>query len=317
VTNKKEIVMIQITSHEQCLPDQIWRELPGGHKAWRTEYIGFSPVQPDRAQGWLLESSPQRVLRAHYHEVDQFQVIVDGEGMMGKHHVAPGVVHFSRAHTPYGPIVWSDKGMQLLTIRPRPDFLGGPQFMPESRDKLRNIPRKAFQVSQQARFPDTRADVHVEAMAGIHDDAGLSAHAFTLKPGAQTRAPSPSLGGGQWILVMKGSLFHEGRTYPAFSIAEVTPDESAFHLQAGPDGLNAIVLNFSRQSAQGVNSQKDAIRAIATRTWLCELCGFIYDEAIGIPEDGIAPGTRWEDVPETWGCPDCSAMKADFKMVEI
>ena len=42
------------------------------------------------------------------------------------------------------------------------------------------------------------------------------------------------------------------------------------------------------------------------------LCAFIYDEAAGMPDEGIAPGTRWADVPETWTCPDCSASKADF-----
>jgi len=40
------------------------------------------------------------------------------------------------------------------------------------------------------------------------------------------------------------------------------------------------------------------------RTWMCVVCGFIYDEAAGLPEEGIAPGTRWEDIPETWTCPD-------------
>lgn len=49
--------------------------------------------------------------------------------------------------------------------------------------------------------------------------------------------------------------------------------------------------------------------------WVCVLCGFVYDEALGIPDEGIAPGTRWEDVPEDWSCPHCSASKADFEMV--
>lgn len=53
------------------------------------------------------------------------------------------------------------------------------------------------------------------------------------------------------------------------------------------------------------------------QTWQCILCGFVYDEAAGMPEDGIAPGTRWSDVPQTWICPDCSATKADFEMIEI
>ena len=47
------------------------------------------------------------------------------------------------------------------------------------------------------------------------------------------------------------------------------------------------------------------------------LCAFIYDEAAGMPDEGIAPGTRWADVPEAWTCPDCSASKADFDMVQI
>lgn len=53
------------------------------------------------------------------------------------------------------------------------------------------------------------------------------------------------------------------------------------------------------------------------KTWLCIICGLIYDEAKGWPDDGIAPGTRWEDVPEDWLCPECKVGKADFEMIEL
>ncbi len=53
------------------------------------------------------------------------------------------------------------------------------------------------------------------------------------------------------------------------------------------------------------------------KKWLCIVCGWIYDEAKGWPADGIAPGTKWEDVPEDWLCPDCLVTKADFEMIEI
>ncbi|SFS17962.1 Rubredoxin [Dyella sp. OK004] len=53
------------------------------------------------------------------------------------------------------------------------------------------------------------------------------------------------------------------------------------------------------------------------RKWMCVVCGFIYDEAEGLPEEGIEPGTRWADVPDAWTCPDCGATKDDFEMVEI
>lgn len=49
----------------------------------------------------------------------------------------------------------------------------------------------------------------------------------------------------------------------------------------------------------------------------CEVCGFIYSEEEGLPADGIAPGTRWADVPEDWVCPDCGSSKAEFHMVEL
>ncbi|MFM7305550.1 MAG: rubredoxin [Alphaproteobacteria bacterium] len=52
----------------------------------------------------------------------------------------------------------------------------------------------------------------------------------------------------------------------------------------------------------------------AFQVWECTLCGFIYDEAKGAPEEGLAPGTRWADVPEDWTCPDCAASKANFEM---
>jgi rubredoxin len=53
------------------------------------------------------------------------------------------------------------------------------------------------------------------------------------------------------------------------------------------------------------------------KTYVCVVCGFIYDEATGRPEDGIAAGTAWDDVPHTWACPECGVAKADFAMVEI
>ena len=54
----------------------------------------------------------------------------------------------------------------------------------------------------------------------------------------------------------------------------------------------------------------------ANKKWECVVCGLIYDEAIGWPADGIAPGTKWEDVPESWTCPDCGVGKGDFVLLK-
>lgn len=48
------------------------------------------------------------------------------------------------------------------------------------------------------------------------------------------------------------------------------------------------------------------------RSYVCTICGFTYEEAKGIPELGIAPGTKWEDLPDGFACPWCKAPKSDF-----
>jgi len=50
--------------------------------------------------------------------------------------------------------------------------------------------------------------------------------------------------------------------------------------------------------------------------WECIVCGLVYDEKDGWPDDGIAPGTKWENVPEDWLCPDCGVGKEDFELLE-
>jgi len=59
------------------------------------------------------------------------------------------------------------------------------------------------------------------------------------------------------------------------------------------------------------------LEAVKPRTWMCLTCGWIYNEAEGWPDEGIAPGTRWDDIPADWQCPECGVSKADFEMVEI
>lgn len=51
------------------------------------------------------------------------------------------------------------------------------------------------------------------------------------------------------------------------------------------------------------------------QSWVCVVCGFVYNEADGWPEENIAPGTRWVDVPDDWCCPDCGVGKADFELL--
>lgn len=89
--------------------------------------------------------------------------------------------------------------------------------------------------------------------------------------------------------------------------------------------LNHAILSHLRQAPRGYldlpwyawqNLALYSIR-INMKKYMCLLCGYIYDEAMGWPEDGIEPGTSWEKVPTDWLCPECGAGKNDFVMVEI
>ena len=53
----------------------------------------------------------------------------------------------------------------------------------------------------------------------------------------------------------------------------------------------------------------------ASRRWQCQTCSDIYDEALGLPEYGITPGTRFEDLPNDWVCPLCGTPKSDFVLL--
>jgi rubredoxin len=51
------------------------------------------------------------------------------------------------------------------------------------------------------------------------------------------------------------------------------------------------------------------------RKWRCRTCSALYDEAHGLPEDGIAPGTPFENLSDGWQCPYCGAPKSDFELI--
>ncbi len=53
------------------------------------------------------------------------------------------------------------------------------------------------------------------------------------------------------------------------------------------------------------------------KSYMCVICGYVYNEADGEPDGGIVSGTQWDNVPPNWVCPECGARKEDFEMVEI
>ena len=78
-------------------------------------------------------------------------------------------------------------------------------------------------------------------------------------------------------------------------------------LQAAPAWVNLVEFDFTP------NANAYALM----KKYMCLICGHIYDEALGDPDTGVAPGTQWEDVPPNWTCPDCGARKEDYELLEF
>ena len=92
-------------------------------------------------QAFLVEQEANATILTHYHQQNQFQVVVGGDGTLGRHAVAPLLVHYAGAFTGYGPIVSGAQGLQYLTFRANND--PGAQFLPLSglADRVDELPR--------------------------------------------------------------------------------------------------------------------------------------------------------------------------------
>jgi rubredoxin len=301
-----------IMAIDDIKPEQI-RSRRAKNGGTHTTFIQPTDDHPDYPSAFLVTFTPGGSLVAHYHHVDQFQVLVKGEGTFGRHHVAPYYVHFARGLTPYGPL-HSEGGWAFLTLRMSYDPGTQSDF-----ETLKQVPeRQPWQVAVQVVFPSPGAAAVLARVPEISNDQGLYVSTLTVPPHGRVTAPDPCDGSGQYIAAVKGSLMHEGREHKALAVVFVSAAEAAYKIQAGAEGLDALVLNFPRVAAPAVREQPSSSRSVAgSRKWQCVLCAFAYDEALGMPAEGIAPGTRWQDVPDHWSCPDCAASKSDFEMVEV
>jgi rubredoxin len=96
---------------------------------------------------------------------------------------------------------------------------------------------------------------------------------------------------------------------PVFALdAPDAPDASAL-AAAGAEVLPPADAHGARTHARAAQP--------GFKQWVCVICGWVYDEAAGLPEEGIAAGTRWQDIAPDWRCPLCDVGKSDFVLVEF
>lgn len=227
-----------------------------GFEYWKTVYLG--PATPDTtweqtsleqrpAQAFLVEQIPESVVEPHFHCVNQFQVVVQGEGTFGRHPIRPGAVHYSGAYTGYGPIVAGKEGLAYFTLRAQCDF--GAHYLPQSKSELKDVERQ-FILADDAHLSSAtelsgRSGAVLETIIQP-EDTGLAGYLARLGPGAKLTPPSPSSGGGQYWVVVSGELRHGGEELPRLSCLFVAPNDPAPPIEAASRGAEVLVLQYPR-----------------------------------------------------------------------
>jgi len=99
---------------------------------------------------------------------------------------------------------------------------------------------------------------------------------------------------------------------------------SRFTARAGDDRADSCKMPGRRASSSSArvrlflsNQESVVSEVIEFKSWVCLICGWIYNEEEGLPDEGIPAGTRFDDIPADWRCPLCDVGKADFVVVEF
>jgi hypothetical protein len=227
-------------------------------------YVGAAPVRGTYVdgnedndnglpQGFLVSQPPASTTHPHFHETDQFQVFVGGHGRFGKKPIEPLTVQYASGHTPYGPIVAGEDGLRYFTLRKRWD--PGAKYMPRMRERLVRGRQRQRLVPHVPLGPAAQLAVRerplTESLFGPEPD-GLLAAILRLGPGQRASTPDPGEGEGQFHVVVSGSLVHEGRFLGPLSCQFADREEGPVGIEAGPEGLEMLVLRFAANPASGI-----------------------------------------------------------------
>ena len=192
---------------------------------------------------FLVEQPAGSVVESHFHEANQFQLVVAGSGTLGTHAVQPVAVHYSNAFSAYGPITAGEAGLQYLTLRNGYDR--GARYLPAAREELRGVRRRFRQATADAAPPGAPPEQPATETLLAEMPDGLGAWRHRLPPGATLRGPDPAGGDGQFWVVTSGALqAADGTVLPALSCAFVGPGEPPFAVTAGEAGLDVVVMQY-------------------------------------------------------------------------
>ena len=192
----------------------------------------------------LVEQDPGTALKPHYHQADQFQVVVAGGGYLGPDHVQPYSVHYTNSGTPYGPIKAGDEGLSYFTLRNSYD--PGPKVMPESRPHLKAMDRNPREETAERTATASVCEGVEGAFLGPFPD-GLAAWYHTMSPGQVITGPKPADGRGQFWLTLKGRVRAQSAELAEWSCLFASPDEAPVSAIAENGPAAVLIVQFPRR----------------------------------------------------------------------
>ncbi|WP_043358820.1 hypothetical protein [Belnapia sp. F-4-1] len=227
-----------------------------GVAAHLTTFIGANRYNPSAASAeppgpeavypvaFLVEQPAGSVVASHFHEANQFQIVVAGHGTLGSHPVEPVAVHYSNAFSAYGPITAGPAGLQYFTLRNGYDR--GARYLPAAREEMRGVKRRFRDAFAGPVAPDAAVPEEGTSTVLIPEAAdGMGAWRLRLPPGAPLEGLDPASGDGQFWVVTAGSLHASaGEILPPLSCIFVAPDEPSFAAAAGETGLEVVMVQF-------------------------------------------------------------------------
>lgn len=219
--------------------------LPNGHQIWVSPVFPASAETLERPMASLVEQPAHTTIPSHFHTVNQFQVVLEGQGSLGKRAVQPWVVHYTNGYTGYGPLCAGAQGMAFVTLRNR--FDAGARYFPAGQSFMKPAPKRHHLAGPLALR--SAADLHAlpqptcEPVLEPEDD-GLAAWCLRLGPHMRLESPDPAQGAGQYLLIAGGTLVHDGAALPPLTCLYVSADTAPLTLQSGAEGLEILLLQF-------------------------------------------------------------------------
>ena len=210
-------------------------------------YFGVTQNLGVGAQAYLVDMPDEGShISPHYHDVDQYQVVVAGSGTIGPHPLRPVTFQYADAFTPYGPIIAHEDGLSFYTLRMSPS--AGHYDMPAARHLMKARPGRGFAGAFDLKGDLPSGEVVLEVLEAPDKD-GVGVCGLRLGPNTSGSGMDADAG-GQYCIVCAGSVIYDDTHYPPLSLILVEAGDPTPELTAAGEGAEILIVQFPRATAR-------------------------------------------------------------------